>query len=219
MGNRARTRAMSSIDEYARGKLARLDSLGLRRSLVSTDRPDAVHANRDGKALVSFCCNDYLNLSHYPDVMAAARDAIERYGTGSGGSRLISGNVPLYEALEAKLAGLSVDEQQQQQEKQQQQMSNGDAEAGNEDGKVRTSLNSSTRAQGGLDQTLNISSLMVYTIPTENIFSIGKVSSLSGKKNVACCEMIVAERENRCACIFKCFAFPSFFDNINVKII
>ena len=95
---------MAIIDDYARGKLAGLDAQSLRRTLTPTDRHDSVHANRDGKPLISFCCNDYLNLSHHPEVMEAANQATMRFGTGAGGSRLISGNVPLYEALETKLA-------------------------------------------------------------------------------------------------------------------
>ena len=45
---------------------------------------------------VSFSCNDYLGLTHHPAVIAAAREAIERYGTGAGASRLVTGSHPLY---------------------------------------------------------------------------------------------------------------------------
>ena len=44
---------------------------GLSR-LVPTERLDGVWAVRDGRRLLSFSCNDYLNLSHHPDVKAAA---------------------------------------------------------------------------------------------------------------------------------------------------
>ncbi len=97
---------MSSIDDYASEKLAGLDAHGLRRAMPSTGRESAVGVVRGGQHLVSFCCNDYLNLSHDPDVIAAANYATEKYGAGSGGSRLISGNVPLYEYLESALAAM-----------------------------------------------------------------------------------------------------------------
>lgn len=97
---------MDSLDRFAQEKLAQIDAQGLRRRLVETDRDSATGARRDGQSLISFCCNDYLNLSHHPDVIAAAKTATDRYGTGAGASRLISGNVPLYTQLERKLAEL-----------------------------------------------------------------------------------------------------------------
>src|ERR1700691_4022973 len=61
---------------------------------------------RDGKRLLSFSCNDYLNLSQHPDVKAAAIAAIRRFGAGAGASRLVTGNHPLYAELESRLARL-----------------------------------------------------------------------------------------------------------------
>lgn len=95
-----------SLDRFARTKLDRLTAHGLRRSVVDTTRTDAVHIRRAGRDLVSFCCNDYLGLTHHPAVKAAARDAVETYGAGAGASRLITGNHDLYAVLEAKLAAL-----------------------------------------------------------------------------------------------------------------
>ncbi|HUE18419.1 MAG TPA: 8-amino-7-oxononanoate synthase [Stellaceae bacterium] len=94
----------SSLDRFAAEKLASLDAKHLRRSLAETAREDGIHVTRGGKRLVSFSCNDYLNLAHHPKVKAAAIAAIERYGVGSGASRLVTGNHPLYAALESKLA-------------------------------------------------------------------------------------------------------------------
>jgi len=95
---------MTTIDEFASTKLASLEDKGLRRALKGTDRYDDTAVRRNRREMISFCCNDYLNLSHHPDVIAAAHTATDRYGTGSGGSRLISGNTPLYEFLESGLA-------------------------------------------------------------------------------------------------------------------
>src|SRR5262249_35203244 len=77
-----------------------------RRALVQTDRSDGIWARRNGRRLLSFCCNDYLNLTHHPAVKAAAIAAIERYGAGSGASRLVTGNHPLFAELEERLARL-----------------------------------------------------------------------------------------------------------------
>ena len=48
--------------------------------------------------------NDYLGLSRAPQVVAAAVEAVHRYGAGSTGSRLVSGTVPPHEDLERALA-------------------------------------------------------------------------------------------------------------------
>lgn len=48
--------------------------------------------------------NDYLGLIDHPDVIAAAQNAAAIYGTGSGGSRLTTGTLPLHNQLEQKLA-------------------------------------------------------------------------------------------------------------------
>jgi 8-amino-7-oxononanoate synthase len=96
---------MSSIDDFAMSKLAGLEGRHLRRRLVTTARRDVV-VERDGRRLVSFSCNDYLGLSGHPALADAARDAITQYGVGAGASRLVTGNHPLYDALESRLARL-----------------------------------------------------------------------------------------------------------------
>ena len=54
---------MPSLDEFAIDKLAELERGHLRRALVPTDRLDGIWAERDGRRLLSFCCNDYLGLT------------------------------------------------------------------------------------------------------------------------------------------------------------
>jgi 8-amino-7-oxononanoate synthase len=96
---------MSSLDDFATEKLAGLDARHLRRALVTTARRDVV-VERGGRRLVSFSCNDYLGLSSHPALAEAARAAIAHYGVGAGASRLVTGNHPLYDELEARLARL-----------------------------------------------------------------------------------------------------------------
>ena len=76
-----------SLDRFAKSKLKSLSTRGLYRSVVETYRADAVHIQRDGRDLISFCCNDYLGLTHHPEVKAAAAEAIALYGVGAGASR------------------------------------------------------------------------------------------------------------------------------------
>ncbi|MDZ4380963.1 MAG: 8-amino-7-oxononanoate synthase [Parvibaculum sp.] len=94
----------NTLDRFAREKLDALEAQALRRRLIETDRREGAIAFRDGRRLVSFCCNDYLNLSQNETVKRAAIEATEKYGVGSGASRLVSGNHPLFRALELRLA-------------------------------------------------------------------------------------------------------------------
>jgi 8-amino-7-oxononanoate synthase len=96
---------MHSLDDYAIRKLAALDGARLRRTPVVTAR-NGIYVERTGRCLISFSCNDYLNLSRHPTVIKAAVEAAERYGTGAGASRLVTGNHPLYAELETRLARL-----------------------------------------------------------------------------------------------------------------
>jgi 8-amino-7-oxononanoate synthase len=97
---------MNSLDAFAESKLSALEAAHLRRSLVDSVREDGVWIERSGRRLLSFSCNDYLNLTHHPKVKAAAVAAIETYGAGAGASRLVTGNHPLFAQLEARLAKL-----------------------------------------------------------------------------------------------------------------
>jgi len=95
---------MTKLSDFASAKLADLETRNLRRTLVDTLRTDGIWVNRGGRRLLSFSCNDYLNLTHDPRVKQAAIAAIETYGTGAGASRLITGNCPVFGELEARLA-------------------------------------------------------------------------------------------------------------------
>jgi 8-amino-7-oxononanoate synthase len=93
-----------ALDQFAQEKLDDLQRRHLRRALAETVREDGIWVERDGKRLLSFSCNDYLNLTQHPAIKQAAIAAIEQYGAGSGASRLVTGNHPLYAQLEARLA-------------------------------------------------------------------------------------------------------------------
>jgi 8-amino-7-oxononanoate synthase len=107
MSSRIRSSGMvGSLDRFAGSKLAALEQASLRRTLVETARTDGLHVERCGRRLLSFCCNDYLNLTQHPALKEAAIAAIARFGVGAGASRLVTGNHPLYAALEERLVSL-----------------------------------------------------------------------------------------------------------------
>lgn len=76
---------------------------GRRRSLRDLDAR-GVTGVVDGRAIVSFASNDYLGLGSHSSVIAGARAALERWGSGSGSARLIAGSRPVHSRLEEALA-------------------------------------------------------------------------------------------------------------------
>ena len=60
----------------------------------------------DGAEVINFSSYNYLAMSGHPAVTAAAQDAIARYGSSVSGSRMLSGEKPVHQELEAELAAL-----------------------------------------------------------------------------------------------------------------
>ena len=58
----------------------------------------------DGQKLVMLGSNNYLGLTDHPEVKAAAKAALEKYGSGCAGSRLLNGTLDLHVELEERLA-------------------------------------------------------------------------------------------------------------------
>ena len=58
----------------------------------------------EGKPRIMLGSNNYLGLTHHPEVLAAAQEALERFGTGCTGSRMLNGTLELHETLEHELA-------------------------------------------------------------------------------------------------------------------
>ena len=88
---------------WAQAQLQALHDIDRLRRLVPFDGagPEGVVG---GRSVISFAGNDYLGLAHDAAVRQAARDAIERYGTGSTSSRLLAGTRTLHAELEAEIA-------------------------------------------------------------------------------------------------------------------
>lgn len=88
---------MSSTSTFVKkikSDLSNIEKSGLKRKLKIIE---------DKKA-ISFASNDYLGLSKHPKIINAAVEATKKFGTGSGASRLISGNSTYYEKLETEIA-------------------------------------------------------------------------------------------------------------------
>ncbi len=77
---------------------------GTLRVLRELDSPAGPTVSMDGGELICLCSNDYLGLANDPAVRRAAVEAIEKWGVGSGASRLISGTQTPHTELERRLA-------------------------------------------------------------------------------------------------------------------
>lgn len=86
------------------GELQQLREQGLYRSLRTVAGSQGSRVVAEGREVVLLCSNNYLGLADHPALKRAAVEAVERYGTGSGASRLVSGTMELHAALEERLA-------------------------------------------------------------------------------------------------------------------
>ncbi|GAB2881303.1 8-amino-7-oxononanoate synthase [Uliginosibacterium flavum] len=85
-------------------QLAELDARALTRRRRVQSRPCGPATLSDGKPLLAFTSNDYLGLANAPELIAAAQEAVARWGVGSGASALVSGHTEAHEALDHALA-------------------------------------------------------------------------------------------------------------------
>ena len=76
---------------------------GLKREFTEIDGPVGTHTIIDGKEVLLLCSNDYLGLANHPDIKSAAIVATEKYGTGAGAARLVSGTLTPHTELEARI--------------------------------------------------------------------------------------------------------------------
>ncbi|GAG98425.1 unnamed protein product, partial [marine sediment metagenome] len=58
----------------------------------------------EGKEYINFASYSYLGISDHPDIMQAAKNAIDKYGSAAGGVRLLAGTTTLHTKLEEKIA-------------------------------------------------------------------------------------------------------------------
>ena len=91
---------------FLQTELKNLRDKGLYRSLRRVEGDQGSMLFIDDREVINFSSNNYLGLANHPALRAAAKEAIDRYGCGSGASRLISGNMTLHEELEDKIAEL-----------------------------------------------------------------------------------------------------------------
>ncbi len=92
--------------EILTARLAEVKESGLYRRLRAVEGAQDAAIILEGQEVLLFSSNNYLGLANHPALKLAAQEAIERYGCGSGASRLISGSMAVHHELEHRLAAL-----------------------------------------------------------------------------------------------------------------
>jgi len=90
--------------EWINDELKQVHDNNLFRYLTELQSGQSPEVVIGGKKYLLLASNSYLGLSVDPRVIKAAGEALEKYGTGSGGSRLVSGSSDLHRQLEEKIA-------------------------------------------------------------------------------------------------------------------
>ena len=85
-------------------KLDQIKKNGLYRKMMHLQTPQGPHIKIDGKDYLLLSSNSYLGLCNDDRLKQAALDAIEKYGVGSGGSRLTTGSYEIHQKLEEEIA-------------------------------------------------------------------------------------------------------------------
>ncbi len=94
---------MSKID-WIMQEITGLKEAGLYNTIRTLSSPQGAWLVVDGKKVLNFCSNNYLGLANHPRIVAAARDAADKYGVGPGAVRSIAGTMDLHLELEKRLA-------------------------------------------------------------------------------------------------------------------
>jgi len=93
-----------SVEAVSAAALDAIRARGTYRTLRVLDGAQGPRTRIDGREVLLFAGSNYLDLAHHPEVVEASARAARDYGCAAGGSRLISGNLVLHEALEDELA-------------------------------------------------------------------------------------------------------------------
>lgn len=96
---------MSEFLDHIRGELAAIEAEGMTKRERLISGPQGAHVDMGGRRMLNLCANNYLGLADHPDLIAAARGALETGGFGMASVRFICGTQDLHRQLEARLAG------------------------------------------------------------------------------------------------------------------
>ncbi len=90
--------------EWVDQEIAALKENGLYNNIRTLSSPQGDWLTVDGKQVLNFCSNNYLGLANHPGLVAAAREALLKYGIGPGAVRSIAGTMDIHLELEKRFA-------------------------------------------------------------------------------------------------------------------
>ncbi|MCK0130336.1 glycine C-acetyltransferase [Flavobacteriaceae bacterium F08102] len=94
-----------NIKQHLQREIDEIKEAGLYKSeRIITSSQDAVIKISTGEEVINFCANNYLGLSNHPEVIQAAKDAMDTHGYGMSSVRFICGTQDIHKELEAKIA-------------------------------------------------------------------------------------------------------------------
>ena len=85
-------------------RLEETRTAGLYKSELVMTTPQGAHVDVEGRELLNLCANNYLGLANHPTIVAAAHEALERWGYGMASVRFICGTQSLHRQLEERLS-------------------------------------------------------------------------------------------------------------------
>jgi len=97
---------MNSFETVYKTFLADCQEKNLRRKLISCEPLPGAKIKVNGCVYLNVSSNDYLGLKDHPKLLESKRDYALKYGSGTGASRLVTGNIAPFEEIEAKIAKL-----------------------------------------------------------------------------------------------------------------
>jgi len=93
------------VKEHLSSELDNIREAGLFKSeRIITSSQDAEIGLESGQRVLNFCANNYLGLSNHPELVKAAKDALDSHGFGMSSVRFICGTQDLHKKLEEKIA-------------------------------------------------------------------------------------------------------------------
>jgi len=93
------------IKEHLQNELQTIEDNGIfKKERIITSPQDAEITISTGEKVLNFCANNYLGLSSHPEVIQAAKDAMDTHGFGMSSVRFICGTQDIHKTLERKIS-------------------------------------------------------------------------------------------------------------------
>src|ERR1035437_6133352 len=94
-----------AMREHLVRQMGEIEREGLRKGERVIETPQGVRIGVKGRSVLNLCANNYLGLAQHPEILAAAKLGLEKWGYGMASVRFICGTQTIHKELECALAG------------------------------------------------------------------------------------------------------------------